>query len=150
VGFTIRRTSIRGYDIAALDARSLRLYATVAAIPAVLVVVAHLAYAWNAHPGSADRRAAAFDHGIALAAILAAVLAAGRIALRRGRPGAAVADVAATVAAIAVLAHLASEWRFHSVGDISLLAEHVGALAVVAAAGVLYHRRTGRPRPRIT
>ena len=133
-----------------MDARSLRLYATVAAIPAVLVIVAHLAYVWNAHPASADRRAAAFDHGIALAAILAAVLAVGRIALRLGRPGAAAADVAVTVGAIAVLVHLASEWRFHSVGDAGILAEHLGALAVIAAAGVISHRRTGRSRPSAT
>lgn len=133
-----------------MDARSLRLYAAVAAIPAVLVVVAHLAYVWNVHPASADRRAAAFDHGIALAAILAAVIAAGRIALRAGRPVAAATDVAVTVCAIAVLAHLASEWRFHSVGDTGILAEHLGALAVVAAAGVLSHRRAGRPRRRAT
>jgi hypothetical protein len=46
-----------------------------------LVILGHLAWAWNAHPASADRRSAAFDHGLAVAAILAATLVAGRVAL---------------------------------------------------------------------
>src|SRR5712691_12049356 len=95
-----------------MEARSLRTYAAVAAVPAALVVIAHLAYVWHAHPADADRRASAFDHGIALAALLAGVLAAGRLALRiEGRARHVWADIIGIAGGIAVLAHLAAAWR---------------------------------------
>ena len=61
-----------------MRASTVRTCAAAAAVPAVLVVIAHLAYVWRLHPASADRQSAAFAHGVGLAAILAAVLAAGR------------------------------------------------------------------------
>ena len=117
-----------------MDARSLRTYATAAAVPAALVILGHLAWAWHAHPASADRQSEAFDHGVALALILAAVLAAGRIALwLEGRIRHVWADTAAVAGAIAILAHLASAWRDKGVGDIGTAFVHaalLGALAV--------------------
>jgi len=117
-----------------VDARSLRTYATAAAVPAALVILGHLAWAWHAHPASADRQSEAFDHGVALAVILAAVLAAGRIALwLEGRIRHVWADTAAVAGAIAILAHLASAWRDQGVGDLGVAFVHaalLGALAV--------------------
>jgi len=72
---------MQSYDIGPVDARSLRTYAIAAAVPAAAVIIGHLAWAWHAHPSSADRRTAAFDHGLGLAAILAGALVAGRAAL---------------------------------------------------------------------
>lgn len=118
-----------------MDARSLRTYATAAAVPAAVVILGHLAWAWHAHPTSADRRAAAFDHGLAIAAILAATLAAGRVALwMEGRARYPWADGLAVIGAIAVLAHLAMAWRDEGVGDVSVAVVHaiaLGALAVL-------------------
>jgi hypothetical protein len=118
-----------------VDARSLRTYATAAAVPAAVVILGHLAWAWHAHPASADRRAAAFDHGLAIAAILAATLAAGRVALwMEGRARYPWADALAVIGAIAVLAHLAMAWRDEGVGDVSVAVVHaiaLGALAVL-------------------
>jgi hypothetical protein len=119
-----------------VDARSLRTYVTAAAVPAALVILGHLAWAWHAHPASAERQSEAFDHGVALALILAAVLAAGRIALwLEGRIRHVWADTAAVVGAIAILAHLASAWRDDGVGDLGVGFVHaalLGALAVTA------------------
>jgi hypothetical protein len=116
-----------------VDARSLRTYATAAAVPAAVVIVGHLAWAWYAHPASADRQASAFDHGVALAAVLAATLSAGRIALwLEGRARHVWADTVAVIAAIAVLAHLAMAWRDDGVGDLGVLAVHAFALGTVA------------------
>jgi hypothetical protein len=116
-----------------VDARSLRTYATAAAVPAALVIVGHLGWAWEAHPASADRRAAAFDHGIALAAILAVTLSAGRISLwLEGRAQHVWADTVAVFGTIAVLAHLATAWRDHGVGDVGVFAVHAFALGAVA------------------
>lgn len=131
-----------------MDARSLRTYATAAAVPAALVVVGHLAWAWYAHPASADRQGAAFDHGIALAAVLAATLSAGRVALWiEGRTRHVWADAFAVVAAIAVLAHLAKAWRDDGVGDLGVLAAHLFALGAVAVAANLVRAVEDRRRP---
>jgi hypothetical protein len=118
-----------------VDARSLRTYATAAAVPAALVILGHLAWAWHAHPASVDRQSAAFDHGLAVAAILAGTLAAGRVALwMEGRTRYVWADALAVIGAIAVLAHLAVAWRDEGVGDVGVAVVHaatLGALAVV-------------------
>jgi hypothetical protein len=116
-----------------VDARSLRTYATAAAVPAALVILGHLAWAWHAHPASADRQSAAFDHGLAVAAILAGTLAAGRVALwMEGRTRYVWADVLAVIGAIAVLAHLAVAWRDEGVGDVGVAVVHAAALGALA------------------
>ena len=116
-----------------MDARSLRTYATAAAVPAALVILGHLAWAWHAHPASADRQSAAFDHGLAVAAILAATLAAGRVALwMEGRTRYVWADALAVIGAIAVLAHLAVAWRDEGVGDVGVAVVHAAALGALA------------------
>lgn len=116
-----------------MDARSLRTFATAAAVPAALVILGHLAWVWHAHPASADRQAKAFDHGAALALVLAATLSAGRIALwKEGRARHVWADTAAVVGAIAILAHLASAWRDEGVGDLGVAFVHAAALGALA------------------
>ena len=119
-----------------MQASTIRTYAAAAAVPAAVVVVAHLAYVWNAHPASADRQSAAFAHGIGLAAILAAVLAAARFAQRaEGRSTHVWAEVIGVVATIAVLAHLADDWRAGSeaIASFHVLSLHLALLAVAAA-----------------
>ena len=49
-----------------MRASNVRTYAAAAAVPAMIVVLAHLAYVWQQHPSSADRQTAAFGHGIGL------------------------------------------------------------------------------------
>ncbi|HEY7259581.1 MAG TPA: hypothetical protein VH459_10945 [Gaiellales bacterium] len=116
-----------------MDARSLRTYAIAAAVPAAVVIIGHLAWAWHAHPSSADRQAAAFDHGVALAAILAATLVAGRAALwLEGRAWHVWSDTAAVIGAVAILAHLAAAWRDEGVGDVGVAFVHVAALGGLA------------------
>ena len=94
------------------------------------------------HPASADRQSAAFAHGVGLAAILAAVLAAGRVAqwldgeIRRVWPG-----VIGIVATIAVLAHLADDW---SAGSAAVRSVHI---LLVHAAPARGDRRRGLDRP---
>jgi hypothetical protein len=108
-----------------------------AAVPATLVVIAHLAYVWRLHPASADRQSAAFAHGVGLAAILAAVLAAGRIAQWLDGESARVwPGVIGIVATIAVLAHLADDWSAGSaaVRSVHILLVHAALLAAIAAA----------------
>jgi hypothetical protein len=130
-----------------VDARSLRTYATAAAVPAAVVILSHLAWAWYAHPASADRRAAAFDHGLAVAAILAATLVAGRIALwMEGRTRYVWADAVAVLGAIAVVAHLAVAWRDEGVGDVGVAVVHAVALGALAVAVNLI-RAFEEPRP---
>ena len=131
------------YDTRPVDARSLRTYAA-----AALVIVGHLAWAWHAHPASADRQSAAFDHGLALAVILAATLSAGRVALwLEGRARHVWADTVAVVGAIAVLAHLATAWRDEGVGDLGVLAVHAFALGAVAVAANLVRAFENRRTP---
>jgi len=130
-----------------VDARSLRTYATAAALPAAAVILGHLAWAWHAHPASADRRSAAFDHGLAVAAILAATLVAGRIALWMERRARYVwADAVGVLGAIAILAHLAVGWRDEGVGDVGVAVIHAAALGALAVAVNLI-RAFEEPRP---
>lgn len=116
-----------------MDARSLRTYAIAAAVPAAAVIIGHLAWVWHAHPSSAARQSAAFDHGLGLAAILAGMLAAGRTALwLEGRIWHPWADAAAVVGAVAILAHLAAAWRDQGVGDVGVAVVHAVALGGLA------------------
>jgi hypothetical protein len=134
-----------------MRASTVRTYAAAAAVPAVVVVIAHLAYVWQQHPASSDRQSAAFAHGVALAAILAAVLAAGRVALwldgetRHVWPG-----VIGIVATIAVLAHLADDWSAGStaVRNGHILVVHAALLAAIAAAAWAAGRLEGTRAPR--
>ena len=111
------------------------------------MILGHLAWAWYAHPASADRRAAAFDHGLAVAAILAATLVAGRIALwMEGRARYLWADAVGVLGAIAVVAHLAVAWRDEGVGDVGVAVVHAVALGALAV-GVNLIRAFEQPRP---
>jgi hypothetical protein len=131
-----------------VDARTLRTYATVAAVPAAAVIVGHLAWEWHAHPASADRQASAFDHGLALAVVLAAALSAGRIALwLEGRTRHVWADTVAVAGAVAVLAHLAIGWRDEGVTDVGVAAVHAFALGAVAVVANLVRALEDRRRP---
>jgi protein-S-isoprenylcysteine O-methyltransferase Ste14 len=126
-----------------MRASTVRTCAAAAAVPAIVVVVAHLAYAWQQHPAASDRQSTAFAHGVGLAAILAAVLAAGRLAqwleggTKRLWPG-----IVAVVASIAVLAHLADDWSAGAaaVRSTHILLVHLGLLVAIAAGAFL----TGR------
>jgi hypothetical protein len=129
-----------------MQSSNVRTYAAAAAVPAVVVVIAHLAYVWNQHPASADRQSAAFAHGVGLAAILAAVLTAGRVAQwldgesERVWPG-----VLGIVASIAVLAHLADDWSAGSaaVSNVRTLVVHAALLAAIALAAWIAGRLEG-------
>ena len=116
-------------------------------MPAAVVILGHLAWVWYAHPASADRRAAAFDHGLAVAAILAATLVAGRIALwMEGRARYLWADAVGVVGAIAIVAHLAAAWRDEGVGDVGVAVVHAVALGALAV-GVNLVRAFEQRRP---
>ena len=120
-----------------MRASTVRTCAAAAAVPAVLVVVAHLAYVWHQHPSSADRQASAFTHGIGVAAILAAVLAAGWIAQwLDGDTPHVWAGIVAGAGTIAVLAHLADDWRAGSdaIRSVHILLVHFALLALIAVA----------------
>jgi hypothetical protein len=120
-----------------MRASTVRTCAAAAAVPAVLVVIAHLAYVWHQHPSSADRQASAFVHGMGLAAILAAVLAAGRIAQwLDGETPHVWAGAVATAGTIAVLAHLADDWRAGTgaIRSVHILVVHLALLALIAVA----------------
>jgi hypothetical protein len=132
-----------------MRAERVRTYAAAAAVPAVIVVLAHLAYAWEQHPSTADRQSTAFGHGIGLAVILAAVLAAGRLAQWLERASARLwPGVIGVVGTIAVLAHLADDWSAGSaaVRSVRILAEHLAALALVALAAWIADRLEVRAR----
>jgi hypothetical protein len=126
-----------------------RSYAAVAGIPATLVVAGHLALVWNDSSGIPAHQRLAFDHGIALAVVLAALLICSRIALHlESGDGAPIADSVAVVGAVAVLAHLARVWRDGSdpLQRFGVTAEHIAALLAVAAVTLLIGRfeRAGR------
>jgi hypothetical protein len=126
-----------------------RSYAAVAGIPATLVVAGHLALVWNDSSGIPAHQRLAFDHGIALAAVLAALLICSRIAMHlESGGGAPIADAVAVLGAVAVLAHLARVWRDGSdpLQRFGVTAEHIAALLAVAAATLLIGRfeRAGR------
>jgi phosphate/sulfate permease len=114
---------------------TVRTYSAVAGIPAALVVVAHLALVWGDSSGIEAHRRLAFNHGIALAAVLAALLICSRVALHlETQSGAPIADSVAIVASVIVLAHLARVWRDGSnpLHRFGLTLEHIAALAAVA------------------
>jgi hypothetical protein len=118
--------------------------AAVAAVPALVVVCTHLAFEWHQHGGSAERQSLAFDHGIALAAILGLVLIAGRVALALdGATSHPAADGVAIAGVLVVLAHLASVWKDEGMGTSSWRAvlEHLAVLLTVAAVALLVRRR---------
>jgi hypothetical protein len=120
-----------------MRASTVRTCAAAAAVPAALVVLAHLAYVWQQHPSSADRQTSAFAHGIGMAAILAAVLAAGRIAQwLEGETPHVWAGAVAAVGTIAVLTHLADDWRAGTgaIRSVHILVVHFALLALIAVA----------------
>jgi hypothetical protein len=130
-----------------MPAERVRTYAAAAAVPAVIIILAHLAYAWEQHPSSADRQSTAFAHGIGLAAILAAVLAAGRVAQwLEGASARLWPGVIGVIGTIAVLAHLADDWSAGSaaVRSVRILLEHLAALALVALVAWAADRLEGR------
>ena len=128
----------------------MRTYAAAAAVPAMIVVLAHLAYVWQEHPSSADRQTSAFGHGIGLAVILAAVLAAGRLAqYLEGASARLWPGVIGVVGTIGVLAHLADDWSSGSAAVRSprILLEHLALLGLVALAAWIagrFEARSGR------
>ena len=134
-----------------MRASTVRTCAAAAAVPAALVVIAHLAYLWHQHPSSTYRQTTAFSHGIGLAAILAAVLAAGWIGQwLDGETPHVLAGVIATVGTIAVLAHLADDWRAGTgaIRSVHILLVHFALLALIAVAYQIIKRvEDGRITP---
>lgn len=133
-----------------MTAAGLRTYTAAAAVPAALVVLAHLAYEWNRAAGFTARRDLAFSHGVALAVVLAAVLIASRFAMHlETGAGAPLADTVAVVGTVAVLADMARLWRDGSnpLYRFGLTASHVAALLVIALVSLAIARREAR-RPR--
>jgi hypothetical protein len=126
-----------------VEASALRAYSVAAGIPAALVVLGHLALEWNGADGFEARRTLAFQHGIALAAVLALLIAAGRVALYlEGRAHWPVSDALATAGTMAVLAHLAWVWRDSSdpMRQFGVTVTHILALAAVWAITLLARR----------
>jgi phosphate/sulfate permease len=130
-----------------VTAAGLRTYTAAAGVPAALVVLAHLAYEWNRADGLTARRDLAFSHGVALAAVLAAVLIASRFALHlETGAGAPLADTVAVVGSVAVLADMARLWRDGSnpLYRFSLTASHMAALLVIGLISFAIARRETR------
>jgi phosphate/sulfate permease len=118
-----------------VTAPAVRTYAAGAGVPAALVVLGHLALVWGDSNGIDAHRQLAFNHGIALAAVLAALLICSRVALHlETGSGAPVADAFAVIGSVIVLAHLARVWRDGSnpLHRFGLTAEHIGAMAAIA------------------
>ena len=110
-----------------MNANSLRTLASVAAFCAALVVLAHLALVWGGASDFQERRRIAFDHGAALAIVLALTLWAGRVArwMERGT-GRPIADAIAISGSIRVLLHLT--WtRRHPQGMVTVRRPPAGA-----------------------
>ncbi len=120
-----------------MSAGTVRTSTAAAAVPAALVVLLHLALRWNGAADFEARRTLAFQHGIAMAVILAAVLAASRyaLALQRGE-GWPIADAVAIAGTIGVLGHLAAVWRDGSNPMRRLDVTVTHAVAVVVVAGL--------------
>ena len=116
---------------------SVRTYSTAAGVPAALIVLGHLAVEWNGANGFAARRDLAFTHGVALAIVLAALLAASRFATHiETGGGAPLADTVAIAGTVGVLANLARVWRDNS-NPLDRFQITVGhTLALLAVAGV--------------
>jgi hypothetical protein len=121
-----------------MRANSLRTLASVAAFCAAIVVLAHLAYAWGDASDFQERRRIAFDHGAALAIVLAAAVWAGRLAtwLERGT-GRPIGDAIAIAGSIAVLLHLAWVWRDGMSDALAVTAAHLLALGLVVCVSLL-------------
>ncbi len=140
-----------------MTAASLRTYTAAAAVPAALVVLAHLAVEWNGANGFTARRDLAFSHGVALAVLLAAMLIASRFAMHlETGAGAPLADTVAVIGTVAVLADMARLWRDGSnpLYRFGLTASHIAALAVVAAVSLAVARaeagrRTSNAAPKM-
>ncbi len=140
-----------------MTAAGLRTYTAVAAVPAALVVLAHLAVEWNGANGFTARRDLAFSHGVALAVLLAAMLIASRFAMHlETGAGAPLADTVAVIGTVAVLADMARLWRDGSnpLYRFGLTASHIAALAVVAAVSLAVARaeagrRTSNAAPKM-
>jgi hypothetical protein len=128
-----------------VTADQIRTLAAAAAIPAIAVVLAHLAWDWNGTASAFDRRETTFTHGVALAAILGGVLAAGRFALARepGETRTPVSDAVAAAGTIAVLAHMAWVWKDEGMtaDTVGRLVLHGAVLAAIFAATRLAGRR---------
>ena len=132
-----------------MKAANLRTYTAAAGVPAALVVLLHLALTWNGAEGISGRRDLAFSHGVALAAVLAAVLISSRVALHiETAAGAPVADAIAIIGSVAVLANLARVWRDGSnpLHGFGITVAHIAALLVVGAISNLVARREQRRR----
>ena len=132
-----------------MDASSLRTLSAVFCIPAALVVLGDLALRWRDTTLVAERQDVAFTHGIALAIVLAAALACGRVALHlENGTGAPFADIAAIAGSVAVLADLARVWRDSSdpLRRFSVTLSHALALAAVAGVAMLIARAERRRR----
>lgn len=118
-------------------------------IPAALVVIADLAIRWRDAFFATEKQDLAFSHGIALAIVLAVALICSRVALflENGR-GAPLADTAAIVGSVAVLADLARVWRDSSdpLRRFSVTVIHALALAAVAGVAILVARAERRRR----
>jgi hypothetical protein len=131
-----------------VTAASVRTTTAAAAVPAALVVLGHLALDWNGADGYAARRTLAFQHGIALAVVLAAVLAAARFASALERQsGEPIADSVGIAGTVAVLGHLAWVWRDSSdmLARLDVTVTHI--LALIAVLGItLAVRRWERQR----
>lgn len=120
---------------------SLRTMSAVGAACAGLVVLGHLASVWNGADGFEERRRIAFDHGIALAVILAVTLWLGRVARWMEHAGGSpIGDAVAISGSIAVLLDLAWVWRDGMSDALQVTVEHVAALMVVAVLSVLGSR----------
>jgi hypothetical protein len=120
---------------------SLRTMSAVGAACAGLVVLGHLAGVWNGADGFEERRRIAFDHGIALAVILAVTLWLARVARWMEHAGGSpIGDAIAISGSIAVLLDLAWVWRDGMSDALQVTVEHVAALMVVALLAVLGSR----------
>ena len=127
---------------------SIRTYSALAAVPAALVVLGHLALVWGDAAGFEERRRIAFEHGIALAVVLGVALVAARIALRLERgDGWWVADAIGIAGTIAVLAHLAWVWRDGSdaLERLDVTLNHAAAFALVWISVALARRSHPAP-----
>jgi hypothetical protein len=140
--------------IVVVTAANLRTYSAVAGVAAALVVLLHLALVWNGADGFTGRRAVAFDHGVAMAVVLAAVLIASRFALSMEMgEGAPMADAIGIIGSVAVLANLAHVWRDSSdpLHRFGITVGHITALLVVAGVTNLAarweRRRRSNPAP---
>ena len=124
---------------------SLRTMTATGAACAGLVVLAPPGLVWNGADGFEERRRIAFDHGIALAVILAVTLWLGRVArwLEDGSCS-PIGDAIAISGSIAVLLDLAWVWRDGMSDALQVTVEHVGGARRRRALALLGARLDGR------